>query len=573
MPGEYLSSAISRNGYLLTPFLSFLCLNLILTIPSWFAWYQQFYVAQDRLHWSLSAVSWISVDLLLMANLLFLMRLSPAHSLFLNLSLGLYLFLWIYEIYSKLILVLAHREPSLYNDVFLINDGFYLFADLLKTYWLLLLGLVVLFFGLAIKVIPLLFRLLDDGLGQLPINPFWLWITIGILAGTMVLHQFRNTPSSDAPLRTISGRVSRNLAQSMALYKQGHSPGYLTGFRKSISQSFPHLSERPNVYFFLVESYGIILGTHPKLRMVYQDILGEFQALVSPAGWEAATGGSKAPISGSGSWLSSASILSGIRIGNQATFNYLTKSYTPPLIRFFRENGYYSIILEPSSRSRPGLPLYNQYRFDAVLSLKDLSFDGFPRFGWGIVPDQYSLLMAETHWLSNNIDPVFLFFPTVSSHAPWIKSTLPPFLDKAESREDFLNNYLTYSLDKDSTFQKTRRSKSQDFLRWYPESIRYEFQVIADFMLRHSSEKSLVVIMGDHQPPLITSQDDSFDTPVHILSCEETDLQPFLDAGFIAGMDLEVASDNIAHHTFTGILINALSHVNKLAPARGSIPP
>jgi len=573
MPGKYLSSIISGNSSLLTTLLAFLTLNLVLTIPSWFAWYQQLHVAHSRLNWSVFAVFWVSIDLLLLTLLLFLTRSFSFHSRIFSFCIGLYLLLWLYEIYSKLILVLAHRKPLLYNDVFLINVGIYLFADLLKTYWLPLLALVGLFALFAVWIIPALFRYLDEGLQRLPANLSGFWVGLSVLAGIVLLHQVKHTRLPDAPTQIISGRIRYNLQRSAALYKQIHAPEFLARFRENIQRDLPYLTEKPDVYFFLVESYGAIIETHPRLRTAYRSILREFQNTVVPAGWQMVTHFSEAPVSGSGSWLSTASLLSGFRIANQATYDYLTASFTPPFVRFFRDNGYYSIILEPSSRSRPGLPLYNQYRFDMVLSLKDLAFDGLPRFGWGLIPDQYSLFMAESRWLRSITGPVFLYFPMVSSHAPWTPATIPPFLSKAESHHDFLRAYQTETVCKVSNGQKSGRYQTPNFLEMYLESTRYEFQVIADFLRRHSPDTSLVVIMGDHQPPLITSDQDSYKTPVHVLSGNNTNLQPFRDAGFISGMERDVPSNGISHHTFMNILIEALSHDDEVTHAQKTILP
>jgi len=415
-------------------------------------------------------------------------------------------------------------------------------------------------------LIPILFRVLDHGLQQLPANLSRFWISLAVLAGIVLFHQVKHTRLSDAPGQLIAGRLRINLQRSAALYKQVHTPEFSTAFKRRMEKDLPHLTDKPDVYFFLVESYGAVLATHPHLRLPYRRLFREFEDSIAGPGWHTATGYSEAPVSGSGSWLSTASILSGVPIANQATYDYLTASFTPPLVRFFRENGYSSVLLEPASRARPGLPLYNQYHFDLVLSLKDLEFDDFPRFGWDLVPDQYSLAITEARWLQGLTGPVFLYFPMVSSHAPWTASTIPPFLESAPGQRDFHKAYTLRGRD-EGTAPKT----DTGFTEMYLAAIRYEFRVITDFLRHHSPEETLVVIMGDHQPPLITSEQDTYNTPVHILSGDSTHLEPFKTVGFGPGMDSGNAEPGITHHAMMSIIIAALSGDNGTTRRAGNI--
>lgn len=567
MPIKYFSSIIPGFQYLFSILLPFLALNLLLTVPSWFAWYQQFHVAHARLQWSVFALVWLSLDLLLLTLVLFVTRTATFHSWVLPVCVGFYLILWIYEIYSKMILVLAHRKPLLYNDIFLINDAVYLFADLLKSYWQILTVSVVLFVLCAGWLIPMLFRAMDAGLQQLPAHLSGFWISLTVLAGLVGFHQVKHSRLPDAPGQLIAGRLRMNLQRSVSLYKQVHTPEFITIFRQQMDKPLPRLTDTPNVYFFLIESYGSVLTDRPQLRTQYHRLLLEFQDAISETGWRTVTGSSEAPISGSGSWLSTASILSGTRIANQATFDYLTSSFTPPLVRFFRENGYTTVILEPASRARPGLPLYNQYHFDLVLSLKDLAFENFPQFGWGLVPDQYSLAVTEARWLQGMTGPVFLYFPMVSSHAPWTPATIPPLLETDTEEQDFRTTYKRYVADGPPARNASGSKTNTGFAEMYLAAIRYDLRVIADFLHHHASEKNLVVIMGDHQPPLITSDQDTYHTPVHILSRDATTLTPFKSAGFVSGLTGASPETMIAHHTMTPLIMAALSGASERTTA------
>ncbi len=553
-----LSGLFSGKIPMLLPFLSYVFLNLLLLLPSWFVWYMHLHSENFQTNWSIFSAFWISIDLLLLLYLLYGTQSIRLNNLMLSSCIVLYAILWIYEIYSKLIVVLASRKPLLYNDLFLINDGIYLFFDLFKAHWHLLLLIVGLFLFTLIGVIPGVWRLLAHGLQHSPfyLSPFLLGFLL--LAGTVGMHQIQHTRLEDAPAQLISGRIRHNIQNSIALYRETHNPEFKEKLQVQLQRKFAPLTLRPDIYIFVIESYGKILAERRLLREEYIPMLSDIESTLTDSGWHAVTNYSAAPVSGSGSWLSTASLLSGLHIDNQVVYDYLTSSHTPTYLRFFRENNYHTLILEPPSRTRPGLPLSNQYRFDTVITYHDLAYQGFPQFGWGLIPDQYSLYMTDKAWLNDFAEPVFFYFPMVTSHAPWTAAALPPYLNHAQSRMDF---YSAYQQAAEHPHQATQTTNAQNIslLRGYADAIHYAFKVIRDFLLENVSNQSIVIILGDHQPPLLVNKNDSYQTPVHVLSRNPRFLRQFRTTGFVQGLykkhDLR---DTVRHDSLMAIFTRAL---------------
>jgi len=538
-------------------------LDVLLLVPSWFVWYIHLHSEGFQTSWSIFSAFWISIDVLLLVYLLYCTRSSRIYRVVLALCIALYAFLWIYEIYSKLIVVLASRKPLLYNDIFLINDGIYLFFDLLKSHWHLLLLVFGLFLFTLLGVIPAAWKILAHGLQQASFSLSPLLLGFLLLAGAVGMHQVQHTRLEDAPAQLISGRIRHNLRNSFALYQETHDPKFQQALQAQIQRTFPPLTFRPDIYVFMIESYGKILAEHTLLRDEYRTMTSHLESAVTDSGWHAVTNYSIAPISGSGSWLSTASLLSGIYIDNQVIYDYLTSSYTPPYIRFFRENDYQTLILEPPSRTRPGLPLSNQYRFDTVITYHDLWYQDLPHFGWGIIPDQYSLYVTNHAWLNDSSHPLFFYFPMVTSHAPWTIADLPPYLERVQSRRDF---YGVYRQSAQHSSQSTRPANpGKPALLWgYSEAIHYAFKVIRDFIIKNVSDSGIIIILGDHQPPLLVDENDSYQTPVHILSRNPRFLREFHASGFVQG--LHQASDQgdpVRHDSLMAIFTRTLLTVDE----------
>ena len=328
------------------------------------------------------------------------------------------------------------------------------------------------------------------------------------------------------------------------------------------------LERRPNVFLLMIESYGEVLDRHPDLRAPYRAMMRRLQDDLSAGGWHAASTVSDAPVRGGRSWLAIASALTGMRVENQLLYERFQSgtASAPHLVRFFDRQGYQTVTVQPYMLARPGLPLGNPYGFDVPLYRDDLPYDG-PPYGWGVVdvPDQYSLGHAHAAHVAEATAPTFLFFETALSHALW-NYGLPPVLDdwrafdNATRRDDVRpvahgsptqpDALLPDSLTAPRIFDQPTPIR---FLR----HIAYEWEVLRRYLQRAVPPNSLVLVMGDHQPPLLDT--DTFGVPVHALSRDASLVAPFARHGFAPGLLLSPESRRWAHEGLFSLTVRALA--------------
>jgi hypothetical protein len=73
--------------------------------------------------------------------------------------------------------------------------------------------------------------------------------------------------------------------------------------------------------------------------------------------------------------------------------------------------------------------------------------------------------------------------------------------------------------------------------RQYTLALDYVLGVLGSYALRFVDERTLLILVGDHQPaPLITGEGASRYVPMHVISGATELLEPFLDWGFAPGM-------------------------------------
>src|SRR5690606_17721547 len=71
----------------------------------------------------------------------------------------------------------------------------------------------------------------------------------------------------------------------------------------------------------------------------------------------------------------------------------------------------------------------------------------------------------------------------------------------------------------------------------YVSAVEYDLRVLEAYLARHVTRRSLIILLGDHQPRAdVTEEDPSWNVPVHVLSQDPTLLAPFLRRGFLPGV-------------------------------------
>ncbi|MFT4976138.1 MAG: hypothetical protein ACI8S6_002034 [Myxococcota bacterium] len=450
---------------------------------------------------------------------------------------------------------LMGQDPLFYDQLFLVRHLLVLIADLWTPWWTAsavgIIATTVLTIVLLSKAVTSL-RVLADHRAPL--------VALVLAAGLALL------PAGWRPVRWITPELAENLRRSSIIWR---------GVRAAPQQS-PYLDQdgivlerRPDVQLYIVESYGRLLASNPETRDDWLLRMDELEGTLGDSGFHAASAWCTAPVSGGRSWLADGSLLTGIPIHHESVYRHLLDRIEPlpDLVEFFDEQGYRTVRVAPKDRARPGIELTNDLRFGQQIASVELDYRGPPQ-GWGWIPDQYSL----GHIAESVLDgpPLFLLFHMVSSHVPW--QPPPPILDDWRGLEllDGAEPPPGMNLSKQTFYQLRRYRRSEEVrlqrgardaltVAAYAESIDYDLEVISRHLQQVPERDAIIVIMGDHQPPLVGGEA-TMDVPMHLLSRDPALLAPFLDSGFTPGLAIAPEAEAaLRHEGFFSLLVRSLA--------------
>jgi hypothetical protein len=438
---------------------------------------------------------------------------------------------------------LLRDEPLLYDQFFMLRHLWALIGDLMSVRTVLVLvtvGAILVGMGFLLRALSRRVRPLALGAARRR--------TLGVLALIWcVLLAFRTAAlSSEDPaitwlLPTIVTNIRRSTHTYGAIRKRlGRSP--YAAYDKLA------LRDKPDVLLFVVESYGRLLSVEEKTAAQHAALLDELEAQFKSAGFHAVSAFATATVSGGRSWIAEGNILMGTPIRYEAVFQHLVSQRPPNLVGFLNHNGYESALLAPADRDRAGFRAENRYAFTRLFGYDQLHYPG-PAIGWGLIPDQYSLAFVEKNFLAHATRPVFLDFHMVSSHAPW--SEVPKLVDSTEQLFEASAQKVELGREHGpkavrSALRRYARSSGRfaymhrfdDAMRaGYQATVEYDLRLIAQYVARRERD-GFIIVLGDHQPPVIAREDKSFDAPVHVLSRDPARLAPLLKHGFSPGLKL-----------------------------------
>ncbi|MBK8101318.1 MAG: hypothetical protein IPK26_29910 [Planctomycetes bacterium] len=430
---------------------------------------------------------------------------------------------------------LGFDRPFRLDDVELIDDLTYLLLHDLATAprvgWLtlaglLLLGLVVALrwsFGTVLRaaaqprigaIVLLLLavwpmqRMLAASAGLTP----WAWRGSALLA--LVGHVQAWVGERLAP-GTIAQRIDTAIGQAEAtLAALPQDLGKLRG---------------TDVFVVFAESYGRAPFRQPVLGERLGELLRAEDARLAAAGFGSATRWVRPSIYGGASWLAHMQMLCGMPVPDQRTWERLLLSSLRPLPARLAAAGWRCLTVQ-GGMPTPWPEGARFFGFHDELFRPQLAFLG-PDHGWG-PPDQYSLRVLLERVAAADRPPLFVEFVTATAHAPF---TFVPrlFDDWRAPREQWFVPPAT-----------TRPLGPMNFLRHpevvsaYLETTEYTLRAVFGFVAL-LTRPSLVLIVGDHQPPIgavMPVPDHTRDVPLHVLSNRADLILPFVRSGCAPGL-------------------------------------
>ncbi len=291
------------------------------------------------------------------------------------------------------------------------------------------------------------------------------------------------------------------------------------------------LSAGSDVMVVFLESYGRVAYDRPAFFQALAGERGELEAAVHETGREIISGFLESPTFGGGSWLSHLSFLSGVDVRDAAQAQLLMTQRRRSLVTEFARHGYRNVALMPGLKSL--WPEGSFYGFDQIYDDAALDYRG-PAFGWWRIPDQFSLAKLDALEVTPREDtvraPLFAFFPTISTHAPFRPT--PPY------QADWSRLLGPHPFDEAAVRHSLQqRPDWNDMSASYLGTLAYSLQTLAGYLQRHRDQDLILIIIGDHQPAaMISGEQASWDVPVHVIASQPALLGALQACGLVPGM-------------------------------------
>jgi hypothetical protein len=408
----------------------------------------------------------------------------------------------------------------------------------------LLLVLTVASFGLARLLAPP-----DAGLWGL--TPRLAGVALVVLSAVGYTHQ---APSAvQARLSVPAGRLARTQGgllvetwrERRRFRAELASPDSYAGAPGLLSA----LRDRDVLLTFL-ESYGMAALDDPPFAAVIRPRLDTLAERAGAAGLHLATGKLVSPTQGGQSWYAHGTVISGLWLSNQLRYELLLASARETMVDDFRHAGHRTAALMPAITMR--WPDGVRLGYDAVHTAADIAYGGPPLY-WVTMPDQFTWSYLQRTVRKGGGRPQFVETALVSSHAPW--TPILPMIGWDEIGDG-------------SGFEPFRQEGHPPEELWididqlraqYARSIDYSLQAMTGYAERYLDDRTLLIVMGDHQAAPWVTGAASAEVPVHVFARDPALLEPFLAWGFMAGAFPDTAQPPHRMDEFRGWFVSAFS--------------
>ena len=418
------------------------------------------------------------------------------------------------------------REINLYWDLRFVPDVSAMFAFVAKRWhaWV---------FGLGVLLVPLLLyvlvrwalrRVIDATndqrarrvLGSTAAAVLLLWIapTLGVRVPAAVRFAEPVTPAYARAMAELAyettGAGVRALGPPLAMQS---NLSRVTG---------------ADVFLIFMESYGAVSWDRPEFAQALASSRGRLEADIGGTGRSVVSALVESTTFGGESWLAHVSLLAGTEVRDQRTNIRLMAQQRDTLVKVFGRHGYRTAAIMPGLLR--GWPQGAFYGFEDIYNLSRLDYRG-PPFGWWDITDQFALARMDALEVEPQPRrPVFIFFPTINTHAPFTPA--PPY-QQDWARVLTANPYDSVDLDR-------AWSEQPDWLNLgpsYVKSLIYTHATLGGYLRLRADRDFVVILIGDHQPPaLVSGPDASWDVPVHVIAARSALLDRLRQHGFRDGL-------------------------------------
>lgn len=272
--------------------------------------------------------------------------------------------------------------------------------------------------------------------------------------------------------------------------------------------------EQTDVIVVFVESYGRFALTAAPGAAGLRERLAAAARSLAAQGIASASGWAISPTVGGQSWLAHATLASGVWTDNQASYRRYLDGGREDLAHLFARKGHETILVAPAW-VHP-FPEASRLGFARILSAAELGYRG-PRFDFVNIPDQFTLAAFERlvgRRVPSGRTPVYAQIALVGSHAPF--TPVPPYIPDWDDLGDgtVLASSPTTGEPAELVWRDPERIRGA-----YAQAIDRTLLLLLDYAARHVDERTLVILIGDHEPAAVVTGDPNARTvPIHLLS-------------------------------------------------------
>jgi hypothetical protein len=211
-------------------------------------------------------------------------------------------------------------------------------------------------------------------------------------------------------------------------------------------------------------------------------------------------------------------------------------------------------------------PEHAAYGFDHYLDGRDLGYRG-PRLGFWWIPDQFSIArFDELHPIGRDSPPRLVFFPTITSHAPF--RPVPPY------QPDWARVLTPRPYDDPGLARALADPVDwSDLAPAYLRAVEYTYTWLAGYLGAPAPRDYVMLLIGDHQPVGgVTGPNAPWDVPVHVITSSAGLVGRLASLGFQRGLEPRRPVLG-GMHDLTGLLLDAFDAAPPPRPLRATPAP
>lgn len=464
------------------------------------------------------AVCVLLLSLLPRASGSFVRRVLPA--LWLGLAVGHYLDVTAPGLYG--------RDFNLYWDAPHLGNVIAMISEAVPTWQFVLAGAAAL---LAVTMAYVLSRVALGWVADAVERPRLRPVLVSLAIAVAIVFTVQQVTNPEHPAIAFADPVIPAYAQQVRSVVAMMGPGAV---QPSLGASPAALAITPDglggsdVHLVFVESYGAIAFESPAYAAALAPSRAAFESAVRDTGRQVLSAYVESPTFGASSWLAHLSLISGISVRDQYSYQSLMVQQRETLGTTFARAGYRTVALMPGMRQ--AWPEGAFYRYDAMYGRDDLAYTG-PRFGWWSIPDQYALAKLDAlEGPHRSRAPLFVVFPTSTTHAP--------FGPVAPYQPDWSKVLTADAYDPEEVARILARTPDLTNLSAdYLHAMSYEFTTFAGYLRERAAGELTLILVGDHQPPAaVSGKDAPWTVPVHIVTPHRHVSDRLLAEGFRPGV-------------------------------------